>query len=260
MITFLRNSGVSLALFSCIYTGCPAVFTVDNLPLGKLSVPRMKILDVPQSGSLAGQTSSHNRAGQYRRSRRAPVQPTGTGRRGFIRAAFGAASSGWSGLTDPVRLAWGAFAVGFPVTDALGQSVTLTGHQMYVGVATALANVGGTPPAAPPVSTATISPVVVVSTMTHAGVGTLTLAAGGLSTDFVLIAFSKPMGAGRSFVGTYWQQTHIAANVVTATLFGPGYVAQFGAPTVGQKIGYKLTPVNQYGVTGTPVKGLIVVT
>jgi hypothetical protein len=220
----------------------------------------MKILDVPQSGSLGGQTSSHNRAGQYRRARRAPVQPTGTGRRGFIRAAFGAASSGWSGLTDSVRLAWDAFASGFPTTDALGQSITLTGHQMYVGVATALANVGAAAPAAPPASTATISPVVATATMTHVGVGTLTLAAGGLTTDYVLIAFSKPMGAGRSFIATYWQLTHILANVVTATLFGPAFVAQFGLPAVGQKIGYKLTPVNQYGVTGTPVRGVMVVT
>ena len=219
----------------------------------------MKILDVPQSGSLGGQTSSHNRAGQYRRARRSPVQPTGTGRRGFIRAAFGAASSAWGGLTDAVRMAWASYAASVPYTDALGQSVTLTGHQMYVAIATSLANVGVAPPAAPPVSSATIAPVVSTATMTAAGVGTLTLAAGGLSTDYVCIAFSKPMPAGRSFIATFWQQTHIAANVVTATLFGPAYIAQFGAVHAGQKIGYKLTPVNQYGVAGTPTKGLITV-
>lgn len=220
----------------------------------------MKILDVPQSGSLGGQTSSHNRAGQYRRARRAPTQPNGTGRRGIIRAAFGAASSAWNAITDAQRAAWSAFADGYPVTDRLGQSIRLTGHQMFVSVNTALQNVGQAVNANPPVSNATIAPVVAVATMTHAGVGTLTLAAGGLVTDFVTISFSAPQAPGRSFVANYWQQTHIIANVVAATLFGPAFIAQFGAVTAGQKIFYKLTPVNQYGVTGTPTKGTIIVT
>jgi hypothetical protein len=219
----------------------------------------MKILDVPQSGSLGGQTSSHNRAGQYRRARRAPTQPVGTGRRGIIRAAFGAASSGWSGITDAQRAAWASYADGTPYTDALGQSIRLTGHQMFVAVNTQLQNCGVAINPVPPIGNVTIAPTVSVATLTHLGVGTLTLNAGGLVTDFVLIAFSKPQGAGRSFVGNYWQDMHILANVVTATLFGPTFVAQFGAVNVGQKVFYKLTPVNQYGVTGTPTKGVIVV-
>lgn len=219
----------------------------------------MKILDVPQSGSLGGQTSSHNRAGQYRRARRAPTQPVGTGRRGIIRAAFGAASSGWSGITDAQRAAWASYADGTPYTDALGQSIRLTGHQMFVAVNTQLQNCGVAINPVPPISNVTIAPTVSVATLTHLGVGTLTLNAGGAVTDYVLIAFSKPQGAGRSFVGNYWQDTHILANVVTATLFGPTFVAQFGAVNVGQKVFYKLTPVNQYGVTGTPTKGVIVV-
>jgi len=232
---------------------------LDTAPAGEVLVRCMKILDVPQSGSLGGQTSSHNRAGQYRRARRAPTQPNGTGRRGIIRAAFGAASSAWNALTDDQRAAWSSFADGYPVTDALGQSIKLTGHQMYVSVNTALQNVGQAQSANPPVSNATIAPVVATATMTHAGVGTLTLAAGGLATDFVCISFSKPQAPGRSFVANYWQCQHILANEVTATLFGPAYIAQFGAVTTGQKIFYKLTPVNQYGVTGTPTKGVITV-
>jgi hypothetical protein len=219
----------------------------------------MKILDVPQSGSLGGQTSSHNRAGQYRRARRSPTQPVGTGRRAFIRSAFGAASSAWSGITDAQRAAWDAWAAGYPYTDSLGQTVILTGHQMYVAVNTQLANCGSAASAVPPVSTVTTAPVVDIATLTHAGVGTLTLAGTGAALDFVLVSFTKPMSAGRSFVGAYWQQTKVAASLATATLFGPAYVIQFGLPGAGQKVFYKLTPVNQYGVTGTPAKGVIVV-
>lgn len=219
----------------------------------------MKILDVPQSGSLGGQTSSHNRAGQYRRARRAPVQPVGTGRRAFIRSAFGSASSGWSALDDDARNAWNAFADTYPYTDALGQTIKLTGHQLYVAIATQLLNVGEALPTDIPVSTATTAPIVTVATLTDAGVGTLTLDGGGSADDFVLVSFSKPMPAGRGFVANYWQQTVVAANLATATLFGPGYIAEFGTVVAGQKVFYKLTPVNQYGVTGVAVKGVIVV-
>ena len=96
----------------------------------------MKILTAPSSGSIAGTTYSHNRAGQYTRNRRSPVQPVGTGRRGVIRAAFGAASSAWGALTPIVQANWTAYANGHPYTDSLGQSIKLTGHQMYVAVNT----------------------------------------------------------------------------------------------------------------------------
>ena len=66
----------------------------------------MKILDIPRSGSYAGITSSRNRFGQYVRNRRAPVQPIGTGRRAFIRSAFGNASTSWAGLTAEEQEAW----------------------------------------------------------------------------------------------------------------------------------------------------------
>jgi hypothetical protein len=213
----------------------------------------MKYLGAPQSGSQANTTASHNRAGQYYRNRRAPVQPVGTGRRAFIKSAFSAASTAWASLTAANQAAWIAFAAGHPITDSLGQSITLTGHQMFVAVGTQLLNVGSALPTIPPVSTAVAAPVVTVFTVTHLGVITLTLTASGGASDFILLGFAAPVSAGVTFQKTFWQQTHIAGNSTGAATYGTAYIAQFGTIPAGSKVFLRLTPVNQYGVTGTPV-------
>jgi hypothetical protein len=124
---------------------------------------------------------------------------------------------------------------------------------MFVAVGTQLLNVGQTLPTGVPASTAVTAPVASVFTVTHLGVITITLSGAGSASDFILIAFSSPQSPGTTFNSTYWQQTHVAASSVGGATFGTAYVAQFGTIPTGTKVFLKLTPVNQYGVTGTPV-------
>jgi len=220
----------------------------------------MKYLGPPQSGSLAGTTASHNRAGQYLRNRRTPVNPAGTGRKGVIKSAFGSASSQYAKLTSAQQAAWAAYATGYPITDSLGQSITLTGQQMYVSINTALQNVGQAQVAAPPSSNATTAVVIDAFIATHPGTLSITLAGTGAATDFVTISLSRPLSGGVNANTTWWQQTVVAANLATAIPLGTAYVAQFGDFVAGQRIFVKLTPVNQYGVTGTPTIAKVQVT
>lgn len=213
----------------------------------------MKFLDVPQSGSIAGTTHSHNRAGQYTRNRRSPVQPIGTGRRAFLRAAFGASSSGWAALTGPQQASWAAAAGSHPITDALGQSITLTGQQLFVSINTQLRNCGSAPVTAPPGSFAVFGEGAFTFTAVSAGAITVTPAGNGAAGDFTLVAFSKPLSSGRSFTKTFWQDTHVAGNSAAAIVATTAYQAQFGIPPVGTRIFCKLTPVSALGVTGVPV-------
>jgi hypothetical protein len=220
----------------------------------------MKYLGNPQSGSQAGTTASHNRAGQYLRSRRTPVNTVGTGRRAFIRSAFGAAAKGYAALTAAEQAAWTAYAASYPVTDSLGQSITLTGQQMYVSIGTECINIGSALPTATPATNAT--PTVGVPTLTavHAGAITLTPTGLGLVTDYVLYAFSAPQSSGTSFCKTFWQAGKVAANSVAAVVATAAYTAQFGPVQAGQRIFFKVTPVNQYGVSGTPYISFATVT
>lgn len=220
----------------------------------------MKYLGPPQSGSQADTTASHNRAGQYYRNRRSPVQPVGTGRRAFMRSAFGAASSAWAGLSPADQASWNAFAASYPVTDSLGQSITLTGHQMYVSINAQLINCGQAPVTDVPADTGTLPAAITVFTVTAAGVITLTIVGAMTVDDFYLVSFSKPVSAGVTFNKTYWQQTVVAGNSVGGATFGTAYVAQFGTIPAGKKVFVQLTPVNQYGVTGVPVTAVAVTT
>lgn len=212
----------------------------------------MKFLGVPSSGSIAGTTSSHNRAGQYTRNRRAPVQPVGTGRRAFIRQAFGAASSAWAALTVTQQAAFTSYAAAHPITDALGQSITLTGQQMFVAIATQLLNCGQALPTTAPATAAVFNAGLPTFTAVHSGAITLTPTGLGGATDFLLYAFASPVSGGVSFVKTFWQAGHVAGNSVTPIVATTVYTTQFGAIQAGQRIFVKVTPVNQYGVTGTP--------
>lgn len=219
----------------------------------------MKFLGAPSSGSIAGTTSSHNRAGQYTRNRRAPTQPVGTGRRAAIRTAFGAAAKGYAGLSVAQQAAWTAYANSYPITDRLGQSITLTGQQMYVSINAQLLNCGAAQTSAPPISNVVASAGVPTLTAVHAGAITLTPTGLGAASDYQLYAFSAPQSSGTSFCKTFWQAGHVSGSSTTAIVATTAYTAQFGAVTAGLRIFFKVTPVNQYGVTGTPYIGICVV-
>jgi hypothetical protein len=212
----------------------------------------MKFLDVPQSGSFAGSTHSHNRAGQYRRNRRSPVQPVGTGRRAFIRGSFGSASTAWAGLTSAEQAAWATYADSHPYVDRLGASFKLTGHQMFVGIAVNRLNINKIIINTVPVSDV-VNPVSGLALTATAGTPALSLSwTSGGGDDFLFFQFAKPQSSGRSYVSNYWgsffdTDDNTPYNALSA------FVAQFGALAIGQRIFARVTPLNQYGVRGTPV-------
>lgn len=214
----------------------------------------MKFLGNPSSGSQAGTTWSHNRGGQYTRSRRTPVNHP-SARKTAIRTAFGASAKGWSGLTGSQQAAWTAYALLYPILNSLGQSIKLTGQQMYVSINTMLLNLGQAQSTTPPLSNVVASAGVPTFTSVHSGALTLTPSGLGAAADFQIISFSRPMSAGTSFNATWWQQAIVAGNSSTAYVATTLYEAQFGIPPVGSRVFFKVTPVNQYGVVGTPYQG-----
>lgn len=216
----------------------------------------MKFLDVPQSGSIAGTTHSHNRAGQYTRNRRSPVQPVGSGRRAQVRAALSSASAGWSALTGAQRAAWEGFAGSHPITDSLGQSITLTGHQMFVRVYCSAINVGITAPTVPPADLDLPD--------TAGATVVLSVASGVTINDFdgptgskIAVAVSPQFSAGRSYNKTFWQPAgelgYVDAESAPYELAPSNYAAEFGTMVLGKRIFVRMTPVSSAGWNGSPV-------
>ena len=213
--------------------------------------PVMKFLGQPSTGSMAGQTFSHNRAGQYIRNRRAPTQPIGTGRRGVIQTLFRVIQRvGRTHLLTNRRLEF--LRAGLPPG---GQARPK--HQADESILCSIAdqpslkNAGGATTSVPPVANASVAPAFTVFTLTHLGVLTLTLAGTsfhGLHPDCVLPAGLRRRRLHENLLA----QLVVPGSSVGAATYGTAYVAQFGLPTVGQRVFVRLTPVNQYGVKGTP--------
>lgn len=202
-------------------------------------VPSMKILDVPQSGSSGGVTSSRNRFGQYRRTRATPVNPN-TPAQGQARARMSANAAAWRTLTDAQRSGWSALGESMVRTDALGQSYSLTGFMAYCSVNGNLLNLGSAVLTDAPVL---VTPSALTSaTITTTG-GTLSIAytATPLPAGAKLHVFAGPgRSAGRGFEGDYRLVFTSAAAAVSPANVLAGYTAKFGVPVVGQKIFFSL--------------------
>jgi len=208
----------------------------------------MKMLDVPQSGSIGGVTSSHNRAGQYKRNRRAPVSPTRTPKQSVARARFGAASALWQTLDAATQNAWTAFAAAYPVVDSLGQSITLTGQQYFVGIQSQLQAVGQPTNTAVPTNT-TLYPIDTPA-MILDGSGTFIVSVQSLTDgDFNKVSCSPVLSNGVSFN----KQFSLFAVLDTDNQIldiSNAYAAQYGAPIAGKKIFAAFVDVNSSGMNG----------
>lgn len=199
----------------------------------------MKFLDVPKSGSIAGQTFSRNRFGQYARSRSIPVNPNTT-YQGQIRTRFAALTAGWSALTAAQRAGWADLASGITRTDSLGQSYTMDGPQCYISINMNNLDAGNAVVADAPVK---VSPVALLTaTITTTG-GTLSLAytATPLGSGIRLFTYASPQrSAGRSFENDLRLIEVSAAAAASPANILASYTARFGAPVVGNKIFFSL--------------------
>jgi hypothetical protein len=199
----------------------------------------MKILDIPQSGSVGARTSSRNRSGQYIRQRAIPTQPR-TIAQVAARAALGDVSAGWRGLTAAQRAAWNAFALSFTVNNSLGTAINLTGAQCYVKVNTVnLKNSSATvntPPALPAFVACTVTAVTAVSATPLIELAGTTPAAG---TVYMIFA-SPQLSAGVTFNGKYaWLQTSTTFTTGFLSL-QTTYAARYGALIAGKQIFVKV--------------------
>lgn len=83
------------------------------------------------SGSVGALTASHNKGGSYIRSRVIPTNP-GTPFQTEVRSLMGQFAARWTNtLSAAQRGAWDTYALNVPLLNRLGESVTVTGLNMY---------------------------------------------------------------------------------------------------------------------------------
>jgi hypothetical protein len=195
----------------------------------------MKMLDVPQSGSIAGVTSSRNRYGQYRRTRAIPVNPN-TVAQALVRARLGGNAAAFRALTAAQQAGWSDLGLQITRTDSLGQTYNLTGAQAYASVNNNQLLAGNailtdapglkTPDAIDTLTlTATDTALSLAFTPTPAG-----------TNDRVLVYASPQRSAGRQFENDFRNVFVGAAASASPCNILAAYTAKFGAPVIGNKI------------------------
>jgi hypothetical protein len=84
------------------------------------------------SGKIKGIVASHNKGGQYFRGLTIPTNPR-TARQTVVRNAMGTLSTAWvQTLTATQRAGWQAYADNISWTNALGDSIQLSGLNAYM--------------------------------------------------------------------------------------------------------------------------------
>lgn len=195
----------------------------------------MKILDVPQSGSVAGVTASRNRYGQYHRTRAIPVNPASASQVA-VRNRMSVNAAAWRALTDAQRAGWEDLALQMNRTDALGQGYTLNGFSAYVSVnnnnlAAGNAVVAAAPALITPSTVATVTPTLTAASFSIAYTPT-PLGAG----QRAFVYCSPQRAAGRSYESDY-RLIHVSAAAAASPAdILAAYTARCGVPVVGNRV------------------------
>ena len=206
------------------------------------------------SGKLRGIVASHNRGGQYLRGLTIPVNPN-TSQQQAVRNALSTLQVRFSNtLTLAQRNGWATYAINTPVTDALGDSITLTGQQMYVKCNVPRLQSGAAVVDAPPSTSGLISLTLPVATIAAAGTtasvaftntDSWAIAAGG----YLLVYASRLISPTVNFFkGPYRFAGKVAGGVTPPTT--PAVITlPFTIGATGTKMGFRYVAT---GLDGRP--------
>jgi len=193
------------------------------------------------SGSIGGTTYSHNRGGAYMRVRRIPTKSF-TAYAMFVKATMASVSRLWAGLDANEQQAWRVWAQNNPITNRLGNQVTLAGHMAFMQLNNRLVQAGNgyieLPPVVPaPVPLTSFSAVADVSDNTCV----LTFAASPIGANNKLwLEAAVVDGPGISYVENLFKLIDIsAANQATGLDVKTELQARFGNMIADQVIHWR---------------------
>jgi len=202
------------------------------------------------SGSVGGVVAGHNKGGQYLRNRSIPVNPNSE-RQLAVRQGLSAASINWRALTDAQRDAWGAYAAETPLVNSLGESITVSGFNMYVRTNAYLTGIGQAQLTAAPTSPGSSSLGTPAGTPFVASVADgVTFAVTGANAtraSSCIVQYGPPLSAGVSFFKAPYSL------FATVTMAATGFDelaqsdAQYGILVVGQRRPFRVRSMDSTG-------------
>lgn len=216
-------------------------------------------------GKIAATVFSRNRGGAVIRNRIKPINRRSVGQ-STRRQVLGSLASAWRGLTQTDRDSWNGAAPNYPIQDTLGQTIFLSGEQLYIRFNANLILIGETAidTAPAPFAFAIFTVSLAVEDPTVAAAFDVTFTPTPLTAGNTLAVFATPSlspgvdapNASRfRFIGQIDPTDTSPADLVTE------YVAEFGNPIAGQKVFVELRPIaTASGQPGTPLRASAIVT
>ena len=164
------------------------------------------------SGKIGGTVFARNRGGAYARSYAIPTRVTSDTAQ-LVKAAFAAASQAYANLTTAQIMAWDAYGQENPVSNRIGQLITLKGQSWYVGCNSRLIVSGDTPISVPPILAPPVIAVASNATVTVTGsIATIDVAAHAEDASIkVLVSAARSVSAGKRYVENLYTTILISA-------------------------------------------------
>ena len=194
------------------------------------------------SGSIAGNTFSHNRYGAYVRNRTIPVNPNSS-RQQQARLNFSDVAATWlADLTEAQRDAWNLYGASVVMKGSISQDIFLTGFAHYLRSGTAGLNAGlGVVEDGPtlftlPESDSGFVPAVSESTQLISVAFTDTLPWVGEDAAFLNVYMSQPRSPGRNFIDGPFRSAGVILGDGTTPPTSPTTIAVPFAVAEGQKV------------------------
>jgi len=210
-------------------------------------------------GKIAATVYSKNKGGAVIRNRITPINRRSTDQT-TARQLLASFASQWRGLTPAQRASWNAASPNFPQQDNLGQTIFLSGEQLFIrsNANRQLLGLGVITSAPAPTSFDVLS----LTTLTiDASAGTVSLAfAPTVPAGFsMVVRATAPVSQGKDFFtqSAFRFIKAIAAAETSPQALGTEYVAKFGsiAGAEDQKVALEAFLVeNASGLSGIPVR------
>jgi len=224
----------------------------------------MGIIVSEARGKVSGNVFSKNKGGAIVRNRVTPINRRSTSQQDQ-RQQLAALAASWRGLTEAQRVGWNAASPNFPQSDNLGQTIFLSGEQLYIRCNLNLILIGEAQIVDAPTPTS-FDVLGFTSLSADASAGTISLAfTPTVPAGFTMVVrATAPYSAGKSFVpqSSFRFIQEIAAAATSPQSIAAAYVLVHGAITgaTGQKIAVEMFLVeNASGLAGIPVRGVGVV-
>ena len=206
-------------------------------------------------GKLGGHVFTKTRSGATMRTKVTPVNPQSSAQ-ASARSRLGGNSMAWSSLTEAQRESWNSLASETGKTNVFGDQYFPTGKNLFTSVNNNLLMIGKTalqtaikPEALPFITDMTVAVSKTASTIT------LNISfEGNASKSTLVVEASAPFSAGKyNFDGSYRQIMFEPDGAIpTASDVYTAYVAKFGAPPTGKKIGFRCYFIEQDTGASTP--------